>query len=101
MKRKKENVYGSCASAEPTADTLNRIPIHSSTFFRPYCSVGRPPVREPNTVPHKAIDIIKNPWNQGEVCHNSLMGRLAPEITTVSKPKIKPANAAMTAKRKR
>jgi hypothetical protein len=41
------------------------------------------------------MDIMKNPWNRGDVCHNSLIGRLAPEITTVSNPKIKPARAAI------
>src|SRR4030095_7155224 len=98
MKRKNENVYGSCATADPTAETLNRIPTQSRTFLLPYLSVGIPPKSAPTTVPHNAIDITNNPWNQGEisvVCQTSLMGWLAPEITTVSKPKINPANAAM------
>ena len=54
-----------------------------------------PPNKAPTTVPHNAIDIIKKPWNHGEVFHNSFIGRLAPEITTVSKPNMNPANAAM------
>jgi hypothetical protein len=51
---------------------------------------------EPNTVPHKAMDMMKKPWNQGEVCHSALMGKLAPDMTTVSNPKMKPARAAMS-----
>src|SRR5205085_3935408 len=82
--------------ADPSAEILKKIPIHNNTFLRPYFWVGSPPKMAPTTVPHKAIDIIKKPWNQGEVCHNSFIGRLAPEMTTVSKPKIKPARAAIS-----
>src|SRR5205809_675785 len=71
------------------------MPIQINTFFLPYFCVGIPPHKAPTTVPHKAIDIIKKPWNHGEVCHNSWMGLSAPEITTVSNPKIKPARAAV------
>jgi hypothetical protein len=45
-------------------------------------------------VPQSAIDIIKKPWKKGLVDHNSFMGRLAPEITTVSNPNRKPDKAA-------
>ena len=58
---KKEKVYGSCAKAEPIADAINITPNHINTFLRPYFSVGAPANTEPITVPHKAIDIIKNP----------------------------------------
>ena len=61
MNLKNENVYGSCASAEPMAEAVNRIPIQSNTFFLPYLSVGLPPKIEPTTVPQSAIDMMKNP----------------------------------------
>ena len=60
--------------------------------------MGIPPKIDPASVHHSAIDIIKNPWNQGEisvVCHKSFIGWLAPDITTVSNPKMKPARAAV------
>tara|TARA_B100000965_G_C19501046_1_gene717447 strand:- start:813 stop:1016 length:204 start_codon:yes stop_codon:yes gene_type:complete len=41
------------------------------------------------------MDIIKKPWKKGLVDHSSLMGKLAPEITTVSNPKRKPDKAAI------
>jgi hypothetical protein len=44
---------------------------------------------------------MKMPWNNGDVSHNFFMGSLAPEITTVSNPKIKPARAATIEYRKR
>src|SRR6476620_8903498 len=88
-------MYGSVASAEPKEDTVKKIPTQIRTFFLPYFWVGHPPVNAPTTVPHKAIDIIKNPCNHGAVCHRSWMSLSAPEITTVSNPKIKPAKAAI------
>ena len=65
-------------------------------FLRPMRFVGIPPANEPNTVPHSAIDMMKTPWNQAEVCQSSLMGALAPEITTVSKPNKNPASATVS-----
>ena len=44
-------------------------------------------------VPQSAIDMMNIPWNNGEVSHKSLIGRLAPDITTVSKPNKKPDRA--------
>ena len=58
---KKEKEYGFVANAVPIADKLNKIPTLSSTFFLPNFSVGNPPKIAPITVPHKAMDIIKNP----------------------------------------
>ena len=81
-------------------EIVNNAPIQISTFFLPYFCVGIPPKMAPITVPHKAMDMIKNPWKRGEVCQRFLMGRLAPEITTVSNPKIKPARAAVSEMRK-
>ena len=40
------------------------------------------------------MDIIKKPWKKGLVDHSSLIGKLAPEITTVSNPNKKPDKAA-------
>ena len=40
------------------------------------------------------MDIIKKPWKKGLVDQRSLMGKLAPEITTVSNPNKKPDKAA-------
>jgi hypothetical protein len=40
--------------------------------------------------------MIKVPWNHGEVFHNSFIGKLAPLMTTVSKPNKKPARAAVS-----
>ena len=95
MNRKNENIYGSGARAEPTAEMKYRIPIQNNVFFRPKKSQGIPPKTEPITVPQRAIDMINVPWNQGEVFHNSLIGRLAPLMTTVSNPNKKPAKAAV------
>src|SRR5690606_29212583 len=77
-------------------------PSQNKVFFLPNRSVGMPPKREPSTVPQSAMDMMKMPWkvkmespkNQ-LVPHNSLMGWLAPEITTVSNPNKKPARAAV------
>ena len=81
-------------NAEPKAEIRKRIPIQVNVFFLPRLLVGYAPNKAPNTVPHNAIDIIKNPWKKGFIGHNSLIGKLAPEITTVSKPNKKPDNAA-------
>ena len=43
------------------AERLNKIPIQTNTFFRPNFCVGIPPNMAPTTVPHNAIDMIKNP----------------------------------------
>lgn len=91
----KENEYASGAKAEPIADTKYSAPIQMSVFFRPIRCVGIPPKSEPATVPHKAIDMINVPWNNGVVSQSSLMGRLAPDITTVSKPNRNPASEAV------
>ena len=81
-------------NAEPKAEIRKRIPIQVNVFFLPRLLVGYAPNKAPNTVPHKAIDIMKKPWKKGLVDHNSLVGKLAPEITTVSKPNKKPDNPA-------
>ena len=64
-----------------------------SVFFLPNLSHGYEPNNAPITVPQSAIDIMNIPWNSGEVPHNSLIGKLAPDITTVSKPNKNPDKA--------
>ena len=80
---------------DPSAETKYKTPIHKSVFFLPIESQGIPPNMAPITVPQRAIDMMNVPWNQGVVCHNSLMGKLAPEMTTVSKPNKNPASATV------
>ena len=77
------------------ADIEYNTPIQNKVFFLPSRSHGIPPKREPRTVPQRAMDIIKVPWNQGEVFQSSFMGKLAPLITTVSNPNKNPAKAAV------
>ena len=61
MNLKKENVYGSVASADPRAEIEYKIPIQNKVFLRPNLSQGIPPNNAPNTVPHNAIDMMKVP----------------------------------------
>ena len=91
---KKEKVKGSVANADPTAETKKNKPIKVKVFFRPNLFVGKAPNKAPMTVPQSAIDIMKKPWKTGPVDQSSLIGRLAPEITTVSNPNRKPDKAA-------
>ena len=90
---KNEKEYASGAIADPNAETKNKTPIQISVFFLPILSQGIDPKTDPKTVPQRAIDIINTPWNIGDVFQSSLIGRFAPDITTVSKPNKNPANA--------
>jgi hypothetical protein len=45
--------------------------------------------------------MMKNPWNQAEVFHKAWISLSAPEITTISKPKMNPAKAAVSEMPKR
>ena len=95
MKRKNEKTYGSVAKLEPKAEVKYNTPIQNKVFLRPNLSHGTPPDKAPKTVPHRAMDIIKIPWNQSPVFQSFWIDWSAPEITMVSKPNKNPANATV------
>jgi len=64
----------------------------SRVLLRPKRSVGQAPVMEPTTVPQRAEDMAR-PCMKLLKSHMRWMVCSAPEMTTVSNPKRKPANA--------
>lgn len=100
MNLKKANTQGSVATAEPTAETKYNTPIQKRVFLRPSLSVGMPPKMAPITVPQSAEAMTTKPWKSSPFGHKACKERSAPEITTVSKPKRKPASATVIDQKK-
>ena len=65
-------------------------------FFRPYRSARRPPMRAPKMVPTVAMATV-SPIPKSSSLNLSSRASLAPDMTAVSKPKIRPPMAATTA----
>jgi hypothetical protein len=61
INRNEENKIGLVAIADPIADRVYSVPIPIRVFYLPKRSQGIPPKTLPITVPHRAIDITKNP----------------------------------------
>ena len=92
------NIIWFVASAEPTAPTTNSAPITKSIFLRPYLSAGIPAVRAPRMVPMSAVATV-NPRPAGLRLNSWASATVVPEITAVSKPKIRPPSEATIALR--
>ena len=73
----------------------NKYKIIIPLFFLPIFLVGIPRNIAPTTVPHRAIAITTEPWKISVEFHKSWSFWSAPDITTVSNPKRKPARAAV------
>ena len=76
----------------PSADTRKSTPTARSVGRRPKRSAGQEPMSEPSTVPYRAAPIA-TPCTAALRFHNRWIVCSAPEMTTVSKPKRKPASA--------
>ena len=72
--------------------------MQSRVFFRPKRSVGQLPMSDPSTVPQSAAPIA-SPCIAGLSPQSDWIVFSAPEMTTVSKPKRKPASADTTDQR--
>ena len=57
-KRKIKNVVHSKATAVPKEANKYKMATMIRVIFLPYFSAGIPPIKEPNTVPTKAMDTV-------------------------------------------
>ena len=93
IKRESKNSGQFRASPQPSDDTKKHAAKAKSTFLRPNRSDALPITRTPAIVPMMAIATVK-PWRISSNLKSVSNGSLAPEIATVSKPKISPPSAA-------
>ena len=76
-------------TAQPAADTKNRMPIHTSVGLRPRMSHIFPAASAPNTVPISA-PAITSPCQNGASANSFCTAWSHPDITPASKPNSSP-----------